>query len=62
VWTSGEPCSEDGCATLTDLLALGDVEVVERGQWGRYNAILRWTIPERQPQFFLAELSDGEST
>jgi hypothetical protein len=62
VWTSGEPCSEDGCVTLTDWLVRGEVEVVERGQWGRYNAILRWTSPERQPQFFLAELSDGESS
>jgi hypothetical protein len=62
VWTSGDPCSDELCAALSAGLARGEVDIVEHGRWGPYKVIVCWTIPEHQPQFFLAALSAGEST
>jgi hypothetical protein len=59
VWTSGEPCTQEECAALTIALNQGEVELIEQGRWAPYNAILRWTYPERQPRYFLAELHDA---
>jgi hypothetical protein len=35
------------------------VEAIERGRWGPYNVILKWTYPDRKPWYFLAELADA---
>jgi hypothetical protein len=59
VWTSGEPCSDEDCAALTLAFHRGVVEAIERGRWGPYNVILKWTYPDRKPWYFLAELADA---
>ena len=59
VWTSGEPCTEQECVVLTNALHRGEIDVIERGHWGPYNVILRWTNPGREPWYLLAELRDA---
>jgi hypothetical protein len=58
VWTQGEPCTEADCTVLTAALRRGDAEIMELGRWGRYNAILRWSDPEAEPRYFLADVRD----
>ena len=62
VWTAGDPFGDEECAALNRALEHGEVEVVERGRWGRYNVIVCWRNPEHPPLFCLAELGDPESS
>jgi hypothetical protein len=59
VWTTGEPCTEEDCVALSVAVEQGEVELVERGQWGPYHAILCWRHPNRRPSFFLVEFGDA---
>jgi hypothetical protein len=62
VWTRGEPAKEQDCAVLTTALRCGDAEIVERGHWGPYNAILRWTRPDEKPRSFLVDVQEEAPT
>jgi hypothetical protein len=56
VWTRGEPCNEADCLLLTAALRHGDVDIIEHGRWGPYNAILRWSQADGKALYFLTAL------
>jgi hypothetical protein len=60
VWTAGEPSTEGDCLLLTAALASGDADIIERGHWGRYNMILRWSHAEETPLYFLADVQETD--
>jgi hypothetical protein len=62
VWTRGEPALEQDCVVLTAALRCADAEIVERGHWGPYNAIVRWIRPNEKPRFFLVDVQEAAST
>ncbi len=62
VWTVGEPATEQDCAVLTTALRCGDAEIVERGHWGPYSAILRWSRPNEKPCSFLIDVQEAAPT
>jgi hypothetical protein len=60
VWTRGEPCTDADCVLLTAALASGDARMIERGRWGPYDVILRWSHADEDLRYFLAAVRDGE--
>ena len=58
VWTTGEPCTESDCLALMGALSRGEIEIIERGRWGSYNVILRWSATDGDARYVLAELHD----
>jgi hypothetical protein len=59
VWTQGEPCTEADCLLLSAVLTSGEAHIIERGHWGPYNAILRWSVSDDGPRYFLADVREG---
>jgi hypothetical protein len=59
VWTQGEPCTDADCVLLTAVLGRGEADIIERGRWGPYNAIVRWRHAQERPLYFLVEFGDA---
>ena len=53
VWTAGQPCSTLECRQLTTALQSGEIDIVELGRWGPYNAIGQWHRGPQQISYLL---------